>query len=200
MMKSSIYLFAVSALASPLICVSAKEGSTLAFVSNPSQHKEHQRYHGRHTSLHSMANNGDVYAAVHRKEHEMKGVNQQHVSLSDPVRMAIGYVVESEPPLRLAKALRRTYDDPTNPESENYRDPTQQDTDRAQKLLDNGMKDAVMRRGSFIVDIKRRSLSRPGETFARYDDAGYVMRDFNVCTGKQQGYLKFSTPFPFFPF
>ena len=36
------------------------------------------------------------------------------------------------------------------------------------------MKDAVMRRGSFIVDIKRKSLSRPGENFARYDDAGMV--------------------------
>jgi len=31
-----------------------------------------------------------------------------------------------------------------------------------------------MRRGSFIVDIKRKSLSRPGEVFSRYDDAGIV--------------------------
>jgi len=36
------------------------------------------------------------------------------------------------------------------------------------------MADAVMRRGSFIVDIKRKSLSRPGEIFARYDDASMV--------------------------
>ena len=169
-------LYTISALAACLAYVSAtRERNVVAFVSNPFTQKE-QRYHGgtHTTSLSSMANNGDLYAAVHRKEHEMKAVNQQHASLSDPVQMAIGYVVESQPPMKLARALRRTYDDPMNPESEKFNEPTEEDLERAQKLLDNGMKDAVMRRGSFIVDIKRRSLSRPGETFARYDDAGYV--------------------------
>ena len=30
----------------------------------------------------------DIYGAVHRKEYEMKRLNAQHASLSDPVRMA----------------------------------------------------------------------------------------------------------------
>lgn len=54
------------------------------------------------------------------------------------------------------------------------KDKTQEEIEREQKLLEYGMKDAIMRRGSFIVDIKRKSLSRPGETFARYDDASMV--------------------------
>lgn len=54
------------------------------------------------------------------------------------------------------------------------KDKTQEEIEREQKLLEYGMKDAVMRRGSVIVDIKRKSLSRPGETFARYDDASMV--------------------------
>ena len=175
-----MHMKAKSALISSVIlCTSANvinRGATLAFLSNEPSQKRSNKLHS--STLYSMANNGDLYAAVHRKEHEMKGVNQQHASLSDPVRMAIGYALESEPPLKLAKALRRTYDDPTNPESDNYREPTEDELERTQKLLDNGMKDAVMRRGSFIVDIKRKSLSRPGETFARYDDAGYVPQRF----------------------
>jgi len=116
----------------------------------------------------------DIYSAIHRKEFEMKGVNAQHVALSDPVRMAIGYALEGIQPLKLAKALRRVYDDPTNIANPDREDEDGEDTERAEKLLEYGMKDAVMRRGSFIVDIKRKSLSRPGETFARYDDAGMV--------------------------
>jgi Indole-3-glycerol phosphate synthase len=118
----------------------------------------------------------DLHGAIYRKEHEMKRVNQQHSSLSDPVRMAVGYVLEGDarPPLKLAKALRRTYDDPFSPDNPNVKEKTQQEIDREQKLLEYGMADAVMRRGSFIVDIKRKSLSRPGETYARYDDASMV--------------------------
>ena len=175
-MKSSIDVKALLTFISSIIfCTCANginRGDSLAFLSNAPSLKRPNELPS--SALYSMANNGDLYAAVHRKEHEMKGVNQQHASLSDPVRMAIGYGLESEPPLKLAKALRRTYDDPTNPESDNYREPTEDELERTQKLLDNGMKDAVMRRGSFIVDIKRKSLSRPGETYARYDDAGYV--------------------------
>lgn len=118
----------------------------------------------------------DLNAAVYRKEYEMKGVNQQHASLSDPVRMAIGYVLEGEstPPLRLAKALRRVYDDPYSPDNVNSKQKTEEEIKREQKLLEYGLADPVMRRGSFVVDIKRKSLSRPGETFARYDDASLV--------------------------
>lgn len=124
----------------------------------------------------------DIHGAVYRKEHEMKQVNQQHSSLSDPIRMAIGYVLEVDdimPPMKLAKALRRTYEDQTSLDHTNTntnakKEATQEKLDRDQKLLEYGMADAVMRRGSFIVDIKRKSLSRPGETFARYDDASMV--------------------------
>ncbi len=118
----------------------------------------------------------DLHGAVYRKEHEMKGVNQQHSSLTDPVRMAIGYVLEGDnrPPLKVAKALRRVYEDPLSPDNPNAVSKTQEQVDREEKLLEFGMMDAVMRRGSFIVDIKRKSLSRPGEVFSRYDDAGIV--------------------------
>jgi indole-3-glycerol phosphate synthase len=90
--------------------------------------------------------------------------------------MAIGYVLEGEnrPPLRLAKALRRVYDDPYNPENANSKQKTEEELNREQKLLEYGLADPVMRRGSFVVDIKRKSLSRQGETFARYDDASMV--------------------------
>ena len=128
------------------------------------------------TELFSSNHQEDIYGAIHRKEHEMKGLNQQHSSLSDPIRMAIGYTLEGEkrPPLKLAQALRRVYDDPQNLANPNRKEMTMEEEERAQKLLEHGMKDAVMRRGSFIVDIKRRSLSRPGETFARFDDSGMV--------------------------
>mmetsp|Transcript_16906 Transcript_16906/g.23920 ORF Transcript_16906/g.23920 Transcript_16906/m.23920 type:complete len:418 (-) Transcript_16906:29-1282(-) len=134
--------------------------------------------HDKTSSVTTLASSRheDLYGAVHRKEHEMKNVNQQHSSISDPVRMAIGYSLEGEslPPLKLAKALRRVYDDPSNIANPNQKELTQEEEKRANKLLEYGMQDAVMRRGSFIVDIKRKSLSRPGETFARYDDAGMV--------------------------
>ena len=106
----------------------------------------------------------DLFTAVHRKEHEMKAVHKQHSSISDPIQMAIGYVMEMSdasrpPPLKLAKALRRVYDDTTK-KNENHTGPV------------------GMRRGSFIVDIKRKSLSRPGETFVSFDDAGAVAQAF----------------------
>jgi len=104
----------------------------------------------------------------------MKGVNAQHVSLSDPVRMAVGYALEGIQPLKLAKALRRVYDDPDNIANPNRKEMDEDEIGRADKLLEYGMKDAAMRRGSFVVDIKRKSLSRQSETFARYDDAGMV--------------------------
>lgn len=117
----------------------------------------------------------DLNSAVYRKEHEMKKVNEQHTALSDPVRMAMGYIVEdANQPLKLAKAIRRVYDDPANPAHPKYKEKTEEEKEREEKLLEYGMRDSVMRRGSFIVDIKRKSLSRPGEIFARYDDAGMV--------------------------
>ena len=117
----------------------------------------------------------DINSAVYRKEHEMKKVNEQHSSLSDPIRMAIGYILEdANPPLKLAKAIRRVYDDKSNPAHPKYEEKSEEMSKRDERLLEYGMQDAVMRRGSFIVDVKRRSLSRPGETFARFDDSGMV--------------------------
>ena len=128
------------------------------------------------SKLHSSRNNQeDIYAAVHRKEYEMKRLNAQHASLSDPIRMAMGYAQDGIERKRLAAALRRVYDDPTNTANPNAKEKTAEEIEREEKLLENGMADATMRRGSFIVDIKRKSnLSYPGENFARYDDASLV--------------------------
>eukprot|EP00581_Thalassiosira_minuscula_P020093 CAMPEP_0183717704 /NCGR_PEP_ID=MMETSP0737-20130205/11235_1 /TAXON_ID=385413 /ORGANISM="Thalassiosira miniscula, Strain CCMP1093" /LENGTH=435 /DNA_ID=CAMNT_0025947181 /DNA_START=152 /DNA_END=1459 /DNA_ORIENTATION=- len=117
----------------------------------------------------------DIYAAVHRKEYEMKRLNAQHASLSDPLRMAMGYAQEGLETKRLAAALRRVHDDPHNVANPNAAPKTAEEMEREEKLLENGMAEATMRRGSFIVDIKRKSeLSYPREQFARYDDASTV--------------------------
>ena len=125
---------------------------------------------------HNQQQHEDLNSAVYRKEHEMKKLNEQHSTLSDPIRMAMSYISEdANQPLKLAKALRRVYDDPSiNTSHPNYKEKTDEEMKREEKLLEYGMQDAVMRRGSFVVDIKRKSLSRPGETFARFDDAGMV--------------------------
>ncbi|KAL7540325.1 hypothetical protein ACHAWF_006652, partial [Thalassiosira exigua] len=123
----------------------------------------------------SRSSREDIYSAVHRKEHEMKQVNSQHASLSDPVRMAMGYAQEGVERKRLAAALRRVHDDPTNPANSDAREKTEDELRREEKMLKHGLAEATMRRGSFVVDIKRKSdLSYPGEQFARYDDAGMV--------------------------
>jgi indole-3-glycerol phosphate synthase len=114
----------------------------------------------------------DIYAAVHRKEYEMKQVKAQHLSTTDPVRMAMGYAQESVSPMRLARALRRVYDDPTlNPEHPQHVPPSSSDERRQTQLAELGMADLGMRRASFIVDIKRQSH---GERFCSFDDAGLV--------------------------
>ena len=116
----------------------------------------------------------DLYAAVHRKEYEMKAVKAQHQSTADPVRMAMSYAQESVAPMRLAKALRRVHDDPYNTANPNAIPKAPKDQTRADKLQEFGLAELGMRRGAFIVDIKRKSLSRPGEVFCRFDDAGMV--------------------------
>ena len=133
-------------------------------------------YDTSNTKLHSSRNNQeDIYAAVHRKEYEMKRLNAQHASLSDPIRMAMGYAQDGIERKRLAAALRRVYDDPTNTANPNAKEKSPEELEREEKLLENGMADATMRRGSFIVDIKRKSnLSYPNQQFARYDDASLV--------------------------
>ena len=118
----------------------------------------------------------DLFAAVHRKEHEMKQVNKQHASTTDPVRMAMSYAQESATPMRLAKALRRVHDDPGNPAHPDYQQADQATTERAQKLKDIGMAELGMRRPSLVVDIKRQSkLTHPhGGPYCKFDDAGQV--------------------------
>ncbi len=114
----------------------------------------------------------DLYAAVHRKEYEMKGVRSQHQSSADPVRMAMSYAQETANPMRLAKALRRVHDDPTLQEDDNE---TEEEKARKQKLRENGLQEMTMRRACFCVDVKRKSLSRPGEKpFCRFDNAAMV--------------------------
>ncbi|KAL7515876.1 hypothetical protein ACHAWX_000949 [Stephanocyclus meneghinianus] len=127
------------------------------------------------TKMHSSRSSSeDIYSAVHRKEYEMKKFNQQHAALSDPIRMAMSYAQEGVQRKRLAAALRRVYDDPYNIANPNAKKRSREELEREEKLLENGMAEATMRRGSFIVDIKRKSLSYPREQFARYDDAGMV--------------------------
>jgi indole-3-glycerol phosphate synthase len=129
----------------------------------------------------------DIYAAVHRKEYEMKQVKAQHVSTTDPVRMAMGYAQESPPTqMRLAAALRRVHDDPSNPANIQNLNPNMDtttstsdgtktsDDKRTAQMNELGLVEMSLRRGSFIADIKRKSLSRPGETLCRFDDAGMV--------------------------
>ena len=116
----------------------------------------------------------DIFSAVHRKEHEMQKVKQQHKSTTDPVQMAMGYAEQSIPKLRVAKALRRVYDDEGNPANPNAREKTKEELERDEKMQDIGMQQIGMRRGSFIVDIKRKSLSQPGRVYCNYDDAGMV--------------------------
>lgn len=106
----------------------------------------------------------DIFGAVHRKEFEMKKVKAQHTSTTDPVRMAMSYAQESVSPMRLAKALRRVYEDPANPAN----------PESKEERHNSGGGLSGMRRASFIVDIKRKSLSHPRETFCHFDDAGTV--------------------------
>jgi hypothetical protein len=131
--------------------------------------------HQSSTVLHSSRSKPeDIYAAVHRKEHEMKQFNQQHAALSDPIRMAMGYAQDGVERKRLGAALRRVYDDPFNVANPNAKEKSREQLEKEEKLLENGMAEATMRRGAFIVDIKRKSMSYPGEQFARFDDSGMV--------------------------
>jgi indole-3-glycerol phosphate synthase len=119
----------------------------------------------------------DLFAAVHRKEYEMKQVKAQHVSTTDPVRMAMSYAQESATsPMRLAKALRRVYDDADNPANPNFKEEPDEKDDGNKKKKKSMTSDLDMRRGCFIVDIKRKSaLSHPRDgTFCNFDDAGMV--------------------------
>jgi indole-3-glycerol phosphate synthase len=130
------------------------------------------------TCLSSSRNNApeDIYSAVYRKENEMKGVKAQHLSTTDPIRMAMSYAQESASPMKLAKALRRVYEDPFNTANPDFKEEPKTDTERKNTLEEMGMAEMSMRRAAFIVDIKRKSLSQGfrEKPFCRFDNAGMV--------------------------
>jgi indole-3-glycerol phosphate synthase len=144
----------------------AATSSSNAFLLPPSFQEKSLARSSTRLQQSSRRSAEDIYAAVHRKEYEMKQVRAQHKSTTDPVRMAMSYAQESVSPMRLARALRRVYEDPLNPAN-----PDSQEQEE-EHMQGGGM--SGMRRASFIVDIKRKSLSRPGEVFCNYDDAGMV--------------------------
>jgi indole-3-glycerol phosphate synthase len=157
-----------------LLCSGPSGLITAAF--SPSSLSRKYSLENQRTCLASTRNGNseDVYSAVHRKEYEMKAVRAQHSATTDPVRMAMSYAQESVSPMKLAKALRRVYDDPNNPANPQADPQSEEDTARKNKLEDYGMGEMAMRRAAFIVDIKRKSLSRPGETFCRFDSPSLV--------------------------
>jgi len=124
-----------------------------------------QQGHKFKRTLHMSRNNQeDLYGAIHRKEYEMARFKKEHQSTTDPIQIAMGYAQERQPKLRMAKALRRIYEDSDyNPDDAKWQ--FTKDFESQTSL--------PMRRGSLVVDIKRKSLSstRP---YANFDDAGLV--------------------------
>jgi hypothetical protein len=55
------------------------------------------------------------------------------------------------------------YEDPFNPANPNFQEEDKSNSTRKDKLEDQGMAEMSIQRASIIVDIKRKSLSRPGE-------------------------------------
>merc|ERR1740124_78995 len=104
----------------------------------------------------------------------MIAVKKEHTATTDSVRVAMGYAEQSIPKMRVAKALRRVYEDIDNKANPNARNTTQEEGEKEEKLKEIGMQEIGMRRGSFIVDIKRKSISQPGVNYCHYDDAGLV--------------------------
>lgn len=163
--------------------IDSNNHGTISFFTFTSAFSTIKTHHCRHDStttttksqLYQSTRNAkeDLYAAVHRKEYEMKSVNQQHTSTTDPVRMAMSYAQESVSPMRLAKALRRVHDDPFREKESDQDESTKQ---RKERLMEHGLQEMTMRRASFVVDIKRKSLSQPAgeKPFCRYDNAGMV--------------------------
>jgi indole-3-glycerol phosphate synthase len=144
----------------------------------------------------------DLFAAVHRKEYEMNQLKKMVGNkTTDPVIMAMGYGQVSVSNMRLAKALRRVYEDINNPAHPDNVDQKKDDDDddhdaddaadsattrkstrtrttrrttRAEQLAEMGLRESGLRRASFIVDIKRQSPSYPGQIFCHFDDASRV--------------------------
>jgi indole-3-glycerol phosphate synthase len=187
--------------------------TTINFVS-----KLYATNNNNNNNYKNQNNSEDIYAAVHRKEYEMKQFHNQHRSTTDPIRMAMGYAQESVSNYyRLAAALRRVVavgPEDVPPNDPNGVEPASQDqcsntsnsespqttttqtttaktaaaktavadkTNRDAQFQEYGLSEMSLRRGSFIVDIKRQSLSRPGETLCQFDDAGKVAQAMVLC-------------------
>jgi indole-3-glycerol phosphate synthase len=122
----------------------------------------------RMSSSYGGQNREDMYGAIHRKEHEMARFKKEHQSTTDPIQIAMGYAQETQPTLRVAKALRRVYEEPDyNPDDENWQS--------TKDFSSNGGSSLPMRRGCLVVDVKRKSLSSTSsQPYANFDDAGLV--------------------------
>jgi len=118
-----------------------------------------------------MSRYEDIFRATQRKHYEMKQFKKQHPpsDTSDPLNIAMGYNEESLGKMRMAKALRRVHDDPNNPAGINYKG--EQSEKGKPPQYDPA---SACRRGAFVVDIKRKSWSRPGKILCNFDDAGLV--------------------------
>jgi len=114
-------------------------------------------------------NTEDLYGAIHRKEQQIIKYKQEHQDITDPIQMAMRYAESTPTKLRLAKALRRVYEDP---------DFVDDDAEWQAKQKNNTSSSSLpMRRGCFVVDIKRKSLlSNPDNNglYANFEDAGMV--------------------------
>jgi indole-3-glycerol phosphate synthase len=119
----------------------------------------------------------DIYEAVHRKEYELKQVKSVHLkSTTDPVAVAMSYAEQTDNPrMRVARALRRVYDDPHNPANPNTSAKSPEQLKRDEKLAKIGMAEVGMRRASVVIDVKRKSPSfSKQQSICRFDDAGTV--------------------------
>lgn len=138
-----------------------------------------------------MSRYEEVFQAEQRKKYEMKKFTKQHPAgdTSDPLNIAMGYVQETRGDMRLGRSLRRVHEDPDNPANIDFNftddsDDKITDATPSEVEIREGVKtkegqymydpSLAGRRGSFVVDIKRKSWSRPGETLCNFDDAGMV--------------------------
>lgn len=130
----------------------------------------------------NMSGYEDVFRVQQRKMYEIKKFKKQHPpnDTADPLNQAMGYIAETRGEMRLGRALRRVHDDPENPANIDFVEKTEEEKDieaeKVPKKKGRYMYDPSIagRRGSFTVDIKRKSWSRPGETLCNFDDAGMV--------------------------
>merc|ERR1711971_1156544 len=126
---------------------------------------------------------------------EMKILNGRHSSLSDSVRIAMSYVLEgdSRPHPKLASSLRRVYDYPYKFAKHNGNKLNKTES-KYKKNTKNIFLNDDCYRGSLVVDIKRKSLSRIGDFFARFEDASMVAESL-ISLGTDVVFINVDYPF-----